>query len=109
MAAGTPSGSRCATRRTTSARAADTWQGAEHQLPVASCQLPVTSSQLPVASCQWPVASSQWLSATGYCHTDAVVLGVAVGLSILGSLGGVIVASSFLLLHEQIRIRMVPW
>ena len=27
----------------------------------------------------------------------------------LGSLGGVIVASSFLLLHEQIRVRLVPW
>ena len=37
------------------------------------------------------------------------VLGVAVGLSVLGSLGGVIVASSFLLLHEQIRVRLVPW
>jgi zinc and cadmium transporter len=37
------------------------------------------------------------------------LLGVAVGLSVLGSLGGVIVASSFLLLHEQIRVRLVPW
>lgn len=37
------------------------------------------------------------------------LLGVAVALSVLGSLGGVIVASSFLLLHEQIRVRLVPW
>jgi zinc and cadmium transporter len=34
---------------------------------------------------------------------------IAVGLSILGSLGGVIVASSFLLLGEAIRTRLVPW
>ena len=33
----------------------------------------------------------------------------AVGLSILGSLGGVIVASSFLLLGETLRTRLVPW
>ena len=37
------------------------------------------------------------------------MLGIAVGLSVLGSLGGVIVASSFLLLHETIRVRLVPW
>ena len=37
------------------------------------------------------------------------LLGVAVALSVLGSLGGVVVASSFLLLHEQIRVRLVPW
>jgi zinc and cadmium transporter len=35
--------------------------------------------------------------------------GIAVGLSILGSLGGVIVASSFLLLGETLRTRLVPW
>jgi zinc and cadmium transporter len=34
---------------------------------------------------------------------------ISVGLSILGSLGGVIVASTFLLLHERIRMRLVPW
>jgi zinc and cadmium transporter len=34
---------------------------------------------------------------------------ISVGLSILGSLGGVIVASSFLLLGETIRTRLVPW
>jgi zinc and cadmium transporter len=34
---------------------------------------------------------------------------IAIGLSVLGSLGGVIVASSFLLLGEPIRVRLVPW
>ena len=37
------------------------------------------------------------------------LLGIAIGLSVLGSLGGVIVASSFLLLGEAIRVRLVPW
>lgn len=37
------------------------------------------------------------------------LIAVAVGLSILGSLGGVIVASSFLLLGESLRTRLVPW
>jgi zinc and cadmium transporter len=37
------------------------------------------------------------------------LLGISVGLSILGSLGGIIVASSFLLLGETIRTRLVPW
>jgi zinc and cadmium transporter len=37
------------------------------------------------------------------------LLGIAIGLSILGSLGGIIVASSFLLLGETIRVRLVPW
>lgn len=37
------------------------------------------------------------------------LLGIAIALSILGSIGGVIVASSFLLLHETIRARLVPW
>ena len=37
------------------------------------------------------------------------LLGIAIGLSILGSLGGIIVASCFLLLGEQIRVRLVPW
>ncbi len=37
------------------------------------------------------------------------LLGIAVSLSILGSLGGIVVASSFLLLGEQLRTRLVPW
>ena len=34
---------------------------------------------------------------------------IAIGLSILGSLGGVIVAATFLLLGETVRTRLVPW
>jgi zinc and cadmium transporter len=34
---------------------------------------------------------------------------ISVALSILGSLGGIIVASSFLLLGETIRRRLIPW
>lgn len=37
------------------------------------------------------------------------LLAIAIALSILGSLGGVIVASSFLLLGETLRTRLVPW
>jgi zinc and cadmium transporter len=37
------------------------------------------------------------------------LLGISIGLSILGSLGGVVVASSFLLLGEHVRVRLVPW
>jgi zinc and cadmium transporter len=37
------------------------------------------------------------------------LVAIAVALSILGSLGGVIVASSFLLLGEAIRTRLIPW
>ena len=37
------------------------------------------------------------------------LLGISIALSILGSLGGVIVASSFLLLGETLRTRLVPW
>jgi zinc and cadmium transporter len=34
---------------------------------------------------------------------------VAVGLSILGSLGGLITASAFLLLGDGLRVKLVPW
>lgn len=34
---------------------------------------------------------------------------VAVGLSVLGSLGGLLAASSFLLLGDTLRARLVPW
>jgi zinc and cadmium transporter len=37
------------------------------------------------------------------------LVAISIGLSILGSLGGVIVASSFLLLGETLRTRLVPW
>jgi zinc and cadmium transporter len=35
--------------------------------------------------------------------------GVAIGLSILGSLGGVIAATTFLLLGDNLREKVVPW
>ena len=38
-------------------------------------------------------------------HTYAA----AVALSVLGSLGGLLTASTFLLLGDAIRIRLVPW
>ena len=34
---------------------------------------------------------------------------VAIGLSVLGSFGGVIAASTFLLLGDSIRIKVLPW
>lgn len=37
------------------------------------------------------------------------LLGISIALSILGSLGGIIVASTFLLLGETLRTRLVPW
>ena len=37
------------------------------------------------------------------------VLLIAVGLSILGSLGGVLLASALLLFNDRVRIRLVPW
>jgi zinc and cadmium transporter len=37
------------------------------------------------------------------------IYGVAVGLSVLGSFGGVLVASAFLLLGDGLRLRLVPW
>jgi zinc and cadmium transporter len=38
-----------------------------------------------------------------------VLLFSAVGLSVVGSLGGLLTASSFLLLGDHIRLRLVPW
>jgi len=35
--------------------------------------------------------------------------GVAVGLSVLGSVGGVLAASTFLLLGDRVREKIVPW
>ena len=37
------------------------------------------------------------------------ILAIAVGLSLLGSLGGLLVASSLLLFNDRIRTRIVPW
>jgi zinc and cadmium transporter len=36
-------------------------------------------------------------------------LGVAIGLSVLGSLGGLLMASTLLLFDDRIRARIVPW
>ena len=33
----------------------------------------------------------------------------AVGLSVLGSLGGLLTASAFLLLGDHLRVKLVPW
>jgi zinc and cadmium transporter len=35
--------------------------------------------------------------------------GVAIGLSVLGSLGGLLAASVFLLIGDNLRVRVVPW
>ena len=35
--------------------------------------------------------------------------GIAVSLSILGSIGGVLTASAFLLLGDDLRVKLVPW
>jgi zinc and cadmium transporter len=35
--------------------------------------------------------------------------GIAVGLSLLGSLGGLLLASLLLFFHERVRVRLVPW
>jgi zinc and cadmium transporter len=37
------------------------------------------------------------------------VYAAAVGLSVLGSIGGLLTASAFLLLGDEIRVRLVPW
>jgi zinc and cadmium transporter len=37
------------------------------------------------------------------------IYAAAVGLSVLGSLGGLLTASSFLLLGDPLRVRLVPW
>jgi zinc and cadmium transporter len=38
-----------------------------------------------------------------------VILLVAIGLSIIGSLGGLLTASAFLLVGDNLRLRLVPW
>jgi zinc and cadmium transporter len=37
------------------------------------------------------------------------IYGAAVGLSVLGSLGGLLTASLFLLLGDSLRVRLIPW
>ena len=42
-------------------------------------------------------------------HRRVQVYAAAIGLSVLGSLGGLVTASAFLLLGHGIRLRLVPW
>jgi zinc and cadmium transporter len=50
------------------------------------------------------------LLASGFCHDSAVpVLLIAVGLAILGSIGGLLLASTLLLFPDAVRVRLVPW
>jgi len=44
-------------------------------------------------------------------HYDSLVnlYGAAIGLSVVGSLGGLVAASSFLLLGDSLRVRVLPW
>jgi zinc and cadmium transporter len=47
-------------------------------------------------------------------ETDAIIANVnvyaaAIGLSVLGSMGGLIVASVFLLIGDGLRVKIVPW
>ena len=37
------------------------------------------------------------------------VLLIAIGLAILGSLGGLLLASTLLLFKDSVRVRLVPW
>jgi zinc and cadmium transporter len=42
-------------------------------------------------------------------HRQVQIYAAAVGLSVLGSLGGLLTASTFLLLGDALRVRLVPW
>ena len=42
-------------------------------------------------------------------HPEVQLYATAIGLSVLGSLGGLLTASAFLLLGDNIRVRLVPW
>jgi zinc and cadmium transporter len=42
-------------------------------------------------------------------HRSVRTYATAVGLSVLGSAGGLLTASTFLLLGDHIRVRLVPW
>ena len=42
-------------------------------------------------------------------HREVQLYATAIGLSVLGSLGGLLTASAFLLLGDNIRVRLVPW
>ena len=42
-------------------------------------------------------------------HPSVELYATAVGLSVLGSLGGLLTASTFLLLGDHLRVKLVPW
>ncbi len=42
-------------------------------------------------------------------HRSVRIYATAVGLSVLGSFGGLLTASTFLLLGDHLRVRLVPW
>jgi zinc and cadmium transporter len=42
-------------------------------------------------------------------HRRVQVYAAAIGFSVLGSVGGVVTASAFLLLGDGLRVRLVPW
>jgi zinc and cadmium transporter len=42
-------------------------------------------------------------------HRSVQIYAAAVGLSVLGSLGGLLTASTFLLLGDRLRLKLVPW
>ena len=42
-------------------------------------------------------------------HRSVNIYATAVGLSVLGSLGGLLTASAFLLLGDHLRVKLVPW
>ena len=42
-------------------------------------------------------------------HRPVRIYATAVGLSVLGSFGGLLTASTFLLLGDHLRVRLVPW
>ena len=47
---------------------------------------------------------------SAFCHYRVVpVLLIAVGLAVLGSIGGLLLASTLLLFKASVRVRLVPW
>ncbi len=50
------------------------------------------------------------LLASCFCHDPPVpVLLIAISLAVLGSIGGLLLASTLLLFRDTVRVRLVPW
>src|SRR5512147_779377 len=65
-----------------------------------------SSSAIRTITCARAADSSPLLDAIEFrVHLYAV----AVGLSVLGSCGGLVAATSFLLLGDSIRVKALPW